>query len=270
MDVQNLLSGKWVRNEKIGFAAGASSRNSPSHLRHVRRYAGEHHARRKRSGHSRLPGLPEVGRRSKPPSIPRTGEGWRFAVKSAPLGAREGKTSISMIEKIKITNFRCFKQLELSHLRRFNVLVGPSGSGKTALLEAIFLAGAGSAEAYLRIRKWRGLPGPISFTGSTASYESLFREIFFGFNAGTGARVELVDSEIGSRRFSVGLKGEMEFRVSLKRARRQCILGRTNSFSMEDIWWRSRRECYRNQGWPISYSWQHRRISSMAHFTSGS
>jgi ABC-type lipoprotein export system ATPase subunit len=121
-----------------------------------------------------------------------------------------------MIEKIKITNFRCFKQLELAHLRRFNVLVGPSGSGKTAFLEAIFLAGAGSAEAYLRIRKWRGLPGPITFTGSTASYQSLFREIFFGFDAAVGARVELVDSDIGSRKFSVGLKGEMEFRLSLK------------------------------------------------------
>jgi AAA15 family ATPase/GTPase len=70
-----------------------------------------------------------------------------------------------MIGKIKIVNFRCFKQLELPHLRRFNILVGPSGSGKTAFLEAIFLAGAGSAEIYLRMRRWRGLIGPFSFSG---------------------------------------------------------------------------------------------------------
>jgi ABC-type lipoprotein export system ATPase subunit len=121
-----------------------------------------------------------------------------------------------MIEKIKITNFRCFKELEVTNLKKFNVMVGPSGSGKTAFLEALFLAGAGSAEAYLRMRRWRGLAGPFSFTGSKASYESLFREIFFGFDPTLGARVELVDSERGWRRLSVGLKGEMEFRISLK------------------------------------------------------
>jgi ABC-type lipoprotein export system ATPase subunit len=121
-----------------------------------------------------------------------------------------------MIEKLKITNFRCFKQLELAHLRRLNVLVGPSGSGKTAFLEAIFLAGAGSAEAYLRMRKWRGLVGPFNFSGSKASYESLFREIFFGFDPKAGARIELADSEIGARKLEIGLKGEMEFSITLK------------------------------------------------------
>ena len=121
-----------------------------------------------------------------------------------------------MIEKLKITNFRCFKEIELAHLKRFNVLVGPSGSGKTAFLEAIFLAGAGSAEVYLRMRKWRGLVGAFNFTGSKASYESLFREIFFGFDPKPGARVELADSEIGARKLEIGLKGEMEFSIMLK------------------------------------------------------
>ena len=121
-----------------------------------------------------------------------------------------------MIERIKIVNFRCFRQLELSALRRFNVIVGPSGSGKTALLEAIFLAGAGSAEAYLRMRKWRGLGGAFNLSGTKASYESLFREIFYAFDAEQGARVELTDSEIGSRKLSIGFKGELEFKFSIK------------------------------------------------------
>jgi ABC-type lipoprotein export system ATPase subunit len=121
-----------------------------------------------------------------------------------------------MIQKLKITNFRCFQEIELAHLRRFNVLVGPSGSGKTAFLEAIFLAGAGSAEVYLRMRKWRGLSGSFNFTGSKASYESLFREIFFGFDPKPGARIELADSEIGARKLEIGLKGEMEFSIMLR------------------------------------------------------
>ena len=57
------------------------------------------------------------------------------------------KEKYLMIQKLKITNFRCFKRLELNDLKQFNVMVGPSGSGKTAFLEAIFLAGAGSAES---------------------------------------------------------------------------------------------------------------------------
>lgn len=128
----------------------------------------------------------------------------------------ETRETYLMIERIKVVNFRCFQQLELSALRRFNVLVGPSGSGKTALLEAIFLAGAGSAEAYLRMRKWRGLGGAFNLTGSKASYESLFREIFYAFDPEQGARIELTDSEIGSRKLSIGFKGELEFKFSIK------------------------------------------------------
>jgi len=121
-----------------------------------------------------------------------------------------------MLEKIKITNFRCFKQLELGPFRRFNVIVGPGGSGKTTLLESIFLAGGGSAEIYLRLRRWRGLAGPISIANSRASYESLFRELFYGFNADQGARIELFDSLLGARRLAIGFKGDLEFRISIK------------------------------------------------------
>jgi AAA15 family ATPase/GTPase len=49
-----------------------------------------------------------------------------------------------MIESLEVKNFRCFKDLHLSDLRRINVVVGDSGSGKTALLEALWIcAGMG-------------------------------------------------------------------------------------------------------------------------------
>jgi predicted ATPase len=126
------------------------------------------------------------------------------------------KGDYQMIEKIKIINFRCFRQLELSALKRFSVLVGPSGSGKTAFLEALFLVGAGSAEVYLRTRKWRGLLGNVALTGSKASYESLFRELFFGFDPRAGARIEIVDTAAGFRKLNIGFKRELEFDISLK------------------------------------------------------
>lgn len=42
-----------------------------------------------------------------------------------------------MIKSLWIENFRCFKKLEVSDLRRVNVLVGKNAAGKTAFIEAI-------------------------------------------------------------------------------------------------------------------------------------
>jgi len=124
-----------------------------------------------------------------------------------------------MIDKIEISNFRCFKSLTIGGLKKFNVLVGPSGSGKTALLEALFLVAGGSAEIYYRLRRWRGLGAgeflPLSLTGTRMSYESMFRELFFGFDNKASARVEIIDSKMGYRRVSVNYKPEAEYELPL-------------------------------------------------------
>jgi recombinational DNA repair ATPase RecF len=44
-----------------------------------------------------------------------------------------------MMRSLSIENFRSYRELHLSPLRRVNILVGDNGSGKTALLEALFL-----------------------------------------------------------------------------------------------------------------------------------
>jgi len=54
-----------------------------------------------------------------------------------------------MIESLRIANFRCFDDLQLSGLKLVNVLTGPNASGKTALLEAVLLG-------------LRGTPGAIT------------------------------------------------------------------------------------------------------------
>jgi predicted ATP-binding protein involved in virulence len=41
------------------------------------------------------------------------------------------------IEKLELTNFRCFEQQEFEFGQRFNLLVGNNATGKTAILEAI-------------------------------------------------------------------------------------------------------------------------------------
>jgi hypothetical protein len=46
-----------------------------------------------------------------------------------------------MINEIKISNYRCYKNLTIKDLGRINIIVGENGSGKTALLEALMLPG---------------------------------------------------------------------------------------------------------------------------------
>jgi len=97
-----------------------------------------------------------------------------------------------MINFIEVENFRCFRELRLTGLKQFNVVVGDSGSGKTALLEAIFLLSGASPEVWMRLRQWRGSGSLIRLTGTRASYESLFRDIFFDFDKSRGANFRLV------------------------------------------------------------------------------
>ena len=83
-----------------------------------------------------------------------------------------------MIKSLEIKNFRCFKDLYLRELKRFNIVVGEGGSGKTSLLEAIFLVAGASPEVWMRLRQWRGFSPTFRLSGTRDSYESLFRDIF--------------------------------------------------------------------------------------------
>ncbi len=104
-----------------------------------------------------------------------------------------------MIQSLEIKNFRCFKSLYLRDLKQFNILVGEGGSGKTAFLESVFLVGGASPEVWMRLRQWRGFSAVFRLTGTRASYESLFRDIFFNFEKRRPASIRLVDSDRSER-----------------------------------------------------------------------
>ena len=108
-----------------------------------------------------------------------------------------------MIKSLEIKNFRCFKDLYLRDLKRFNIVVGESGSGKTALLEAIFLVGGASPEVWMRLRQWRGFSPLIRLSGTRASYESLFRDIFYNYEKRRPANIRLVDSDDKERSLKI-------------------------------------------------------------------
>ena len=87
-----------------------------------------------------------------------------------------------MIQSLKISNFKCFKDLHLHDLGLFNVIVGRNGGGKTAFLEALFLLASGGPDLVLKIRRMRGLGDTISVSTERGSFESMWRDLFFDFD----------------------------------------------------------------------------------------
>src|SRR5579864_3040560 len=87
-----------------------------------------------------------------------------------------------MIDRLIANIFRCFESLDLPDLTRINVIVGDNASGKTALLEAIFFGAGGSPELASRLRVLRGLDMIQQISRDRSGYESLWRELFFGFD----------------------------------------------------------------------------------------
>ena len=121
----------------------------------------------------------------------------------------------TMLNSVKVENFRCFKRLEVGGLKRFNFVVGEGGSGKTAFLEALFLAAGGNPEIYLRLRNWRGF-GDIRLAGTRESFESLFADLFFEFRQQDGVIIRLNDTTSGDRQLRIFYALDEPFNLPLR------------------------------------------------------
>ena len=67
-----------------------------------------------------------------------------------------------MFSSIKVRNYRGLRDLEVSPLRRINLIAGENNTGKTSLLEAIFLlAGAGNPQMAVNTNVIRGLDSGV-------------------------------------------------------------------------------------------------------------
>jgi ABC-type lipoprotein export system ATPase subunit len=123
-----------------------------------------------------------------------------------------------MIQRFQAHKFRCFDNLQLEGLRRFNFLVGESGSGKSALLESIFLLSAASPELYFRIRRWRGFgEGNLEIQSHKESFQSIFRFLFFGGHTESIARLSLTDGYHGNRKLDIYFEGQENLNIPLDR-----------------------------------------------------
>ncbi len=100
------------------------------------------------------------------------------------------KPGSNMISSVSMSNFKCFKAIEVPRCARINVIVGDNGAGKTALLEGMFLALSGNPLLPLRFRTTRGWDGHSQGTPRQIE-DALFGDLFFGFNSKSTIEVSL-------------------------------------------------------------------------------
>ena len=108
-----------------------------------------------------------------------------------------------MIQDLRISNFKCFKEVHLRDLSRFNVIVGRNGGGKTAFLEALFFLASVGPELVLKIRRMRGLGDNVSISTERGSFESLWRDLFFDFDQTSTIELNSVGTDENTRSLTV-------------------------------------------------------------------
>ena len=114
-----------------------------------------------------------------------------------------------MLERIHITNFRRFRELEVPRATRINVITGSNNAGKTSLLEAIFLLSSGGNPTGVNIG--RDLRGLVEDTQKPAAVrEILWKPMFSALDTGTSIKIAADHAESGSIsvRISLGENGE--------------------------------------------------------------
>jgi hypothetical protein len=130
----------------------------------------------------------------------------------------------------------------LDDLGLVNVVVGDSGSGKTALLEALFLAQGPSPELVLRMRVWRGMGNLLSVAPLRASYESLWKDLFFKFAQQHTIEIATEGSSSNRRKLRVRYLPKATVTLPLSSARPSSNGGHAEADSAEII--------------PISFEWK--------------
>ena len=117
----------------------------------------------------------------------------------------------TMIKSLRLTNFRCFKSVEVNDLKRVNIVVGRNATGKTVLLESLFLAAGGSPIIVFNLRHMRGMGQKISVNNLTQS--RLWEDLFYGFEMSRSVRIEAIGSTHDTRSLFISNVGVPELTV---------------------------------------------------------
>ncbi|MGA2437301.1 MAG: AAA family ATPase [Acidobacteriaceae bacterium] len=99
-----------------------------------------------------------------------------------------------MIKSFKTENFRCFKKIEISDLRRINVVVGKNAAGKTSLLEALKLGLDGTPNVVPWLDGIRGIPFIIPPNTTNDQFQGAFLDFFHDFDSQSTISTAATDS----------------------------------------------------------------------------
>jgi len=110
------------------------------------------------------------------------------------------------IDKFRVRNFRCLKELSLDGLKRINVFVGKNNTGKTSVLEALFFhAGENNPTLGFSLRGHRGMEN--QFTLPVAPIPDLWTDLFHDFDITSVIELESQDTRRQMRRSVISLGG---------------------------------------------------------------
>jgi len=99
-----------------------------------------------------------------------------------------------MIEGLRVEHFRSFQLLELSNLKRVNIIVGKNASGKTVLLEAIKLGLDATPGSLPWLNSMRGMNFLVPPNLTAEQFKEQFIDFFHGFNAEIPICIRIKDS----------------------------------------------------------------------------
>ena len=118
-----------------------------------------------------------------------------------------------MIKEIRFQNFRCFEDLKIGGLEKFNIIGGKNNVGKTAVLEGLFLcAGPTKPELTLKLNAFRGLE--VFETG-----KDIWSNIFFNKDIENKIEMEYKDEKHFSRSTKISLEPQKTIKISKDRQR---------------------------------------------------
>jgi hypothetical protein len=112
-----------------------------------------------------------------------------------------------MIERVLVENFRCFQSLEVTGLKRVNVIVGKNSSGKSAFMEALFLSSSSNApNAAFQMRAIRKAGAGYQVPGDELALRSIWADLFFDFNTEEKIHIQLKGTAGDQRQLSIAFR----------------------------------------------------------------
>lgn len=97
---------------------------------------------------------------------------------------------LPMIKKIKLQNFKLFKNIEINNIEQITLIGGANNTGKTSLLEAIFMFyDRANPDAILRQFSWRGV------TSIPLKPDTMWAPFFFGYKLENPIKITIWESK---------------------------------------------------------------------------